>query len=53
MEIKENIVKDKSLACAVRIVKLYKFLSEQRREFVLSKLFLKSGTYLGAMVREA
>lgn len=50
---KENVVKDKSFAFALRIVKLYQFLSEQKREFVLSKQLLRSGTAIGALVREA
>ncbi len=50
---KENIVKTKSFAFAVRVVKLYQFLSEQKKEFVLSKQLLRSGTSVGAMVREA
>ncbi|MCD4772583.1 MAG: four helix bundle protein [Bacteroidales bacterium] len=49
---KPNIIKDKSFAFALRIVKLYKFLSEQK-EFVLSKQLLRSGTAIGALVREA
>lgn len=50
---KENIVKIKSFAFAVRIVKLYQYLREQKKEFVLSKQLLRSGTSVGAMVREA
>lgn len=49
---KENIIKNKSFAFALRIVKLYKFLQENK-EFVLSKQILRSGTSIGAMVREA
>ena len=48
----ENVVKDKSMAFAVRIVRLYKYLSEQH-EFVMSKQVLRSGTSIGANVREA
>lgn len=50
---KENVVKNKSFLFAVRVVKLYQFLCEQKREFVLSKQLLRSGTSVGAMVREA
>jgi len=50
---RENIVKNKSFASAVRVVKLYQFLCEEKREFVLSKQLLRSGTSVGAMVREA
>ena len=38
---------------AVRIVRLYKYLSEQEREYVMSKQILRSGTSIGANVREA
>jgi len=50
---RENIVKDKSFLFAIRIVKLYKFLSDEKKEYVLSKQILRSGTSVGAMVREA
>ncbi len=50
---KENVVKTKSFLFAVRVVKLYQFLCEDKREFVLSKQLLRSGTSVGAMVREA
>lgn len=50
---KENNIKNKSFAFAVRMVKLYQYLSEQKREFILSKQLLRSGTAVGAMVREA
>jgi four helix bundle protein len=50
---KENAVKEKSLLFAVRIVKLYKHLTEVKNEFVMSKQILRSGTSVGAMVHEA
>ena len=50
---KENIVKNKSFAFAVRVVKLYQYLCEQKKEYVLSKQLLRSGTSVGAMIREA
>ncbi len=50
---RENIVKDKSFALAVRIVRLYQCLSFHKKEYVLSKQLLRSGTSVGAMVREA
>ena len=49
---KENVVKNKSFAFAVRVVKLYHYLVD-KKEFVLSKQLLRSGTSVGAMVREA
>ena len=48
----ENVVKDKSFAFAIRIVNLFKLLRE-RKEFVLSKQLLRSGTAIGALVRES
>ncbi len=50
---KENVVKIKSFAFAVRIVNLYKFLIVEQNELVLSKQILRCGTSVGAMVREA
>ena len=50
---KENVVKNKSFNFAVRIVNLYKFLTEQKKEFVMSKQLLRSGTSVGANIREA
>lgn len=50
---KENFLKNKSFAFAVRVVNLYKFLCAEKKEFVLSKQLLRSGTSVGAMVREA
>lgn len=49
---KPNVIRDKSFDFALRIVKLYKFLI-QNNEFVLSKQLLRSGTAIGALVREA
>ena len=50
---KKSILKSKSFALAVRIVRLYKYLSEQKTEYILSKQVLRSGTSVGAMVCEA
>lgn len=50
---KDNIIQEKSFAFAVRIVNLYKFLSTEKKEFVLSKQLLRSGTSIGANVEEA
>jgi four helix bundle protein len=49
----KNIVKEKSFDFAVRIVNLSKYLVEQKREFVLSKQILRSGTAIGALIRES
>lgn len=50
---RENILKSKSLNFAIRVVNLYKFLTSEHKEYVLSKQVLRSGTSVGAMVREA
>lgn len=50
---KENIVLQKSYRFAIRIVNLYKYLSEHKREYVLSKQLLRSGTAIGALLKEA
>lgn len=50
---KNNIVKNKSFDFAVRIIKLYQYLSNDKKEFILSKQLLRSGTCIGAMIREA
>jgi len=49
----EDGVKDKSYVFTIRVVKLYKILSVKKREFVLSKQLLRSGTATGALVKEA
>ena len=48
-----NIIEEKSFAFAIRIVNLYKHLNEVKKEFVLSKQLLRSGTSIGANVAEA
>lgn len=50
---KKSVLRDKSFEFAVRIVNLYKYLCDKKKEFVLSKQLLKSGTSVGAMIREA
>ena len=49
---KKNIIKEKSFVFAIEIVTLYKVLAE-RKEFVLSKQLLRSGTSIGANIRES
>ena len=49
----DNIIENKSFEFAVRIVNLYKHLTENKKEFVLSKQVLRSGTSIGANVSEA
>ncbi|GAB7257032.1 hypothetical protein OBPA_14970 [Polaribacter sp. OB-PA-B3] len=50
---KDNIIQTKSYNFAVRIIKLYKHLSQEKKEFVLSKQLLRSGTSIGANIEEA
>jgi len=49
----DNVVEIKSFDFAVRIVKLYRFLCDNKKEYVLSKQLLRSGTSIGANVAEA
>jgi TIGR02436 family protein len=50
---KRSILIDKSKAFALRIIKLYKYLCEQKNEYVLSKQILRWGTSIGANIHEA
>lgn len=50
---KENVIQNKSYDFAVRIVKLYQFLVNEKKEFVLSKQLVRCGTSIGANVEEA
>ncbi len=50
---KDNIIQQKSFAFAIRIVNLYKFLASEKKEFVLSKQLLRSGTSVGANIEES
>lgn len=52
METTNNVL-DKSFEFAVRIIKLYQFLSKEHKEYVLSKQLLRSGTSIGANINEA
>ena len=49
----DNLVADKSKAFAIRVIRLYQHLNTEKKEFVLSKQILRSGTSIGANVREA
>jgi four helix bundle protein len=49
----ENIIKTKSFSFALRVVKLYQFLTTEKKEYILSKQLLRSGTSIGALVRES
>jgi four helix bundle protein len=48
-----NVVRDKSFRFALRVLKLYQHLTEKKREYVLSKQVLRSGTAIGALIRES
>ena len=50
---KENVIMEKSFAFSVRAVNLYKYLSQTKREYVLSKQIYRSGTSIGANITEA
>ena len=50
---KENIIQQKSFLFAIRIVNLYKYLISEKKEFVLSKQLLRSGTSIGANIEES
>lgn len=50
---KPSPLREKSFQMAIRSVKLFKFLQEERKEYIMSKQILRAGTNPGAMVREA
>lgn len=50
---KKNIIRKKSFLFSLAIIKLYRFLCEKKKEYVLSKQVLRSGTSIGALVRES
>ena len=50
---KENIIQQKSFAFAIRMVELFKYLQNEKKEFVLSKQILRSGTSIGANIEES
>ena len=49
----DNIIVDKSYKFALRIVNMFKFISKEKHEYVLSKQVLRSGTSIGALIQEA
>jgi len=50
---KSNIIEEKTKQFAIRIIKLYKYLTAQKQEYILSKQLLRSGTSIGANVKES
>src|SRR3954469_24394786 len=49
----KNVIAVKSYAFAIRIINMYKVLIQEKKEFVLSKQLLRSGTSIGALIKEA
>lgn len=49
----DNLLKTKSYKFALRMIKLFRYLSNEKKEFVLSKQILRSGTSIGANIEEA
>ena len=52
-DMKKSVTHIKTKAFAVRIIKFYKYLTQEKKEFVLAKQILRSGTSIGANVRES
>lgn len=50
---KNNLLSEKSHSFALRMIKLYKYMTQEHKEFVLSKQVLRSGTSIGANVKES
>ena len=50
---KSSNIRDKSFLFAIRMVKLFKYLQSDKKEYIMSKQLMRSGTSVGAMVREA
>lgn len=53
MSERKSIIKEKSFSFSIRVVNLCKYLTEIKKEYILSKQLLRSGTAIGALVREA
>ena len=51
--VKENVLIDKSIAFAVRIIKLHQYLTKNKKETIISKQIVRSGTSIGANINEA
>ena len=51
--VRESVVADKSKAFSLRIIKLYQYLGTEKKEYVMAKQILASGTSIGANIREA
>lgn len=53
MKSEKSVLREKSYLFAIRIVRLYRFLCDEKKEFVLSNQLLRSGTAIGALIKEA
>ena len=53
MQGRENILHEKTMNFTIRIVKMCQFLGEKKKEYIMSKQLLRSGTSIGALVRES
>ena len=49
----ESVLKKKSYSFALKVIKVYKLIVAEKKEYVLSKQFLDAGTSIGALIREA
>lgn len=49
----ENVIRTKSYTFALRVIKAYKFLTKEGKEFILSKQLMRSGTAVGALIEES
>ena len=49
----KNVIVEKSYKFAIRIINLYKFLKDEKKEYVISKQILRSGTSIGANINES
>ena len=50
---KDNVIVDKSKTFALRVIKLYRYLCDTKKEYILSKQLVRSGTSIGANIKEA
>ena len=51
--VKDNIILNKSFEFAIRVIKLYKYLCDEKKEYILSRQLLRCGTSIGANINEA
>jgi len=51
--VRTNLIEKKSFRFSILVINLYRYLSEEKKEFILSKQLLKSGTSIGANIKEA